>query len=1106
MSKAQATLRRLIAAVTVATFVLGSLLAVQSAALAVGGQNGSLAGTVQTDQHEPVPDALVTAASPSGSYHARTDAKGFFSLLGLPADTYTVSIERAGFQTQTITGVTVLGDQTQNLNTIVLSRRVIGRVAVHAVNSAFQPSQTIDQTTLSGARISQALGTATSNNEEQLLLAAPGVQEDSSGNITIRGSQGTEIGYQFDGINFSAPFFDENGSAGAFKMGGYLNGFAAGTGGSVQVISGSGDATQGNIGAGAVNIVPPRGTYPASGIASYTFGSPYRQNQYDLDYGIATRNGSISNYLALDNDYYVPTYAPYGTDAATLGEYSGTSAIRHTDFMDNLIVRFGKNQDQSLQVLFRDMNEETFGDYGGLTNNQYYPYNPLTLGNLPGIGFAGQIPVSELGPTLPGYPTGAVNPVAPSETSSTPTHFLKIGYNATLGASTFLSADYFNWAQDQILTNVDVGNAAPLYQDTGGQRVGFDLNVSHQFGVSHTVTIATRFENDFPRWYGLQPQLSLYALLFPLIGYAPGNYPNLANFLTPVGGACPVPEAAGGCYIYDNDGHVPVTIPTWGIDYHGADFQNYGVGIRDQWTVSSKLKLDYGLREDGARYHWGTNPYQDASDGGDPSDVGTMFLSPKFATPNIIQPRFAAVYDLTPNDAIRASYGRSVEFAFGQTAGTPFNMTNVNPLLDTLAPYGGMAAQLAAPTCGSGYNNVPQGPGAKLNPGAYTSNGNFAPYYFPCTSYAQQLAWQYDQFFDAPDYGGSNQETFSNYDVEYSHQFTHGALTGWGLKLTGWWRRGFNIYEDVLLASGPPNPATGQTSGSTFNVKPDGIEKAFGTEFNVTTPDRPYGWSGYLTANYLSEFTTVPPACCGVNGQYVSDTLPGLIPEQFLNSGTMYRNNALPPLDVDTGISYKTRSGFKITPIFIGTTGYPIGVGASTIGFVNGLLGSIPSTNLGEAGPIAGVGGPNKSYNAPSYVDPALPGSYVSPNIAATRGYTEPGLAGGALSSPTDTLNLDLEYDLGHDGRNVIGMYVANVMNNHYGVVYDNNLYQPVSTGVAGPQTGQQYASSNPASPGYAYYIAGLRNVPAYNGGANYPFISPYQAGITFNFYVQRKF
>jgi hypothetical protein len=1112
MSKAQASMRRLLSALIVATFVLSSFLSMRAPALAVGGQVGSLSGNIVGDQHEPIADAAVTAASPSGSYHARTDAKGFFSLLGLPADTYTVSIEKPGYQAQTITGVTILGDGSQTINTVTLSRRVIGRVSARAANSAFQPSQTIDQTTLSGARISQALGSATSSNEEQLLLAAPGVQEDSSGNITIRGSQGTEIGYQFDGVNFTAPFFDENGGAGMYQSGGYLNGFASGTGGSIQVISGSGDATQGNIGAGAVNIVPPRGTYPAGGLLSYTFGSPYRQNQYDFDYGIATRNGSISNYLAYDIDNYVPQYAPYGSPASqqtlngTYGQFSGPSAIRHQDFLDNLIFRFGKNEDQSLQILYRSMYEDDYGAYGGFAGNPFYTNNALALGNFQGLGSFG-VGTSQI-PPLPGVPTGATTPNQPPLTSQTLTNFLKVGYTKTLGSSTFLTADYYNWYNTQNTYQIDNGAAQPLYQSVGGQRVGFDLDITHQFGSSHTVTIATRYENSWPRWYADEPAYG-FDVLNDLEG-APLNYPSLGDFATPtngaVGGPCPAP-GPNGCYIFDHDGGVTVPVPAFGIDYHGTVIEDWGVGIRDQWTISSKLKLDYGLREDAANYKIGTNVYQTPSlESSNPSDIGADLLSAKFLQPHIVQPRFAFVYDIDRDDAIRASYGRSVEFAYGQTFGTPMSLTDVSPLLNGIAPIGGAAGQAAQPTCGSGYNHEPQAPGAKAGAGGAISSygGNLPVYYFPCTSYAQQLFWAYDQLFDAPDYGGTAQETFSNYDFQYSHQFSSGFFQGWALKATTWWRRGFNIYEDVLLANGPPNPATGEASSSTFNVKPNGIEKAFGEEFGITTPDRPYGWSGYLTANYLSEFTTVPPASNG--GAYISDSLPGLVPADLLNSGTVFRTNTLPPFNLDMGVSYKTKSGFKITPIFMATTGYPIGVGSETFTNVNGVLTEVPSTNFGSAGPIGGVVGPGDAFNAPAYVDPALPGSYTHPNIAATRGYDEPALAGGKLSNPTDTLNLDFEYAFGDGQRNTAGIYIGNVLANHYGIPFDNNLWQPVATGVGGPKTGTQNTTSNAASTFYQYYLEGVANYQGYDGGSTYPFISPYGPGLTFTFYVQRKF
>ncbi len=95
------------------------------------------------------------------------------------------------------------------------SLKTIVHVNARARNGAFQPTQTQDVTTISGQRITQALGNATSRNEQNLILAAPGAMLDSQGNITVRGSLNVELGYQYDGVNFTIPFFDGNGGGGA---------------------------------------------------------------------------------------------------------------------------------------------------------------------------------------------------------------------------------------------------------------------------------------------------------------------------------------------------------------------------------------------------------------------------------------------------------------------------------------------------------------------------------------------------------------------------------------------------------------------------------------------------------------------------------------------------------------------------------------------------------------------------------------------------------------------------------------------------------------------------------------------------------------------------
>jgi hypothetical protein len=241
--------------------ILIALFAVlETPAYAAGGVTGTLRGTV-VDQADakPIAGAAIDVISGSGTFHATSDAHGFFTLLDLPPDTYVVKINATGYEPVTLTGVTVFGDQTQTIGVakLVKGLKTIANVQSRNASSAFQPHQTIDVTTFQGARVDQALGERGNTNENQLILSAPGVIKNtefrpgpgnSSNSFTIRGSASVEIGYQFDGVDYRGSFFDENPSQA------FLNGVGGGKGG-LQVVSGAGDATQGGIGAGVINLI-----------------------------------------------------------------------------------------------------------------------------------------------------------------------------------------------------------------------------------------------------------------------------------------------------------------------------------------------------------------------------------------------------------------------------------------------------------------------------------------------------------------------------------------------------------------------------------------------------------------------------------------------------------------------------------------------------------------------------------------------------------------------------------------------------------------------------------------------------------------------------------
>src|SRR5215469_16150170 len=80
---------------------------------ALAGTTGRLSGTVLTVTGTPIAGAVIKVSSPAPSVNTTTDATGAFTFISLAPDTYTVSVEKQGFQPQSVAGVTVFADATQ---------------------------------------------------------------------------------------------------------------------------------------------------------------------------------------------------------------------------------------------------------------------------------------------------------------------------------------------------------------------------------------------------------------------------------------------------------------------------------------------------------------------------------------------------------------------------------------------------------------------------------------------------------------------------------------------------------------------------------------------------------------------------------------------------------------------------------------------------------------------------------------------------------------------------------------------------------------------------------------------------------------------------------
>ena len=247
-----------------------------SPAFAAGGQTGNVSGAVTDTAKLPITDPTVTLASPISRLVTKTDARGFFDV---PVDTYTISVQAKSVEPFSQTGITVFGDNTVDIGTLRLDRglKTIGRITRRAASSAFTPNQTTPQFTVAGSQLEDTQGKKSNSSLSSALLAVPGFQTDSTGNLVLQGSLRDQIRYQIDGVDFSDQGFNGSVNNGFFKE------IA-----SLQVVPGAGDLSQANAGAG--NLVVKQGSYPGQGLLDAEIGNHTFSHQLNTAYGTATSN------------------------------------------------------------------------------------------------------------------------------------------------------------------------------------------------------------------------------------------------------------------------------------------------------------------------------------------------------------------------------------------------------------------------------------------------------------------------------------------------------------------------------------------------------------------------------------------------------------------------------------------------------------------------------------------------------------------------------------------------------------------------------------------------------------------------------------------------
>jgi len=958
-------------------------------------------------------------------------------------DSYTVTVEAPGYQTENIAGVIVFGDETDSANaTLQKQLKTIAHVTARSVASAYQPSQTVDSYTVNKAQMLQSTGNPNSTDESAVLLSVPGVTMTNAGTVTIRGGAAYEVGYQYDGVTFKEPFLGGNGSMGL------MNGL-----GSVQVVEGAGDATQGGVGAGVINVIPQRGSGPGTGSVDFQVGGPNFDHQMSFNYGFSTPDNRISEYFGYTGQRYAPYLGYSTTPLNQYGDQYATTYQSNNQFVNNLFYNFGKNNHETLQMLYTNVSQEGYQGFYG-PGYEYYPYdfNPsLATGegtqflygsNGPGGGVLTGLTESQYSSLVglaPGTPGVNETITTPQQNFSNNTEFLKFEYDNRINPSTYLAVRYYNWnslqSADGSYTNGAWQTGTPGLtvgaETTGGYTSGFSADLEHQFGSNLTVSLEGQYNILHPLFDLYEPQLQL---LTPVIS-------DLPNQIAPTDWVTGGYFCTNG-YLSCPNGVANTRVPSWGINYNKTFFDQWGTGLRFQYSPTDALKFDLGVRDEGQVQHWynqlstigqatpsigylsscaypiaTANPTATSAQMAgllaatcasspvtNPFDVASSSWTNRVLRPTELQPRLAASFEINRYNSVRFGYGRSAVFADAQTAGTPF------------ATYG-----LGA------YTNIPAKPGSLC--------GWSATLVFPCANAAQQLYWAGDNV-EAPDAGNGTPAIYSNYDLSFNHLFKN----GWGTRVTGFDKLGTDLPSFFII-----NPVLG-----IFGVGNQGLNKTAGVELNVTTPERPLGVSGFFTATYQNVLTTTPPFT------FAETTVP-IVPNASLALHDLYRAGYVSPFDIRVGALDNLKNGFTISPQLEFNIGYPYTVGNMIAGQLSdGSYANIPQVDFGPGitGGLTSLIGTNPgSAVSTNYYDPAYPGSAFNPNIAATRGTPGTAANGGKLSHANLTADLTLQWK---HGPNTLGIQLMNLFGNAFvgAVPSVNPYYQPVANGISGPQTG----------------------------------------------------
>jgi hypothetical protein len=301
---------------------------------------GIIVGTVKADSGPPLANISIAVASPSGRATAGTDANGRFALLGLPPDTYELSVQVTGYEAFS-ERVTVGPGQTQRV-AVTLQKTLRTLATVRASGAPFALADPSDSFVVSGEQAralsptasSAGLASYTAGTVQGAIANVPGIDLDEFANAILRGAKVGDAVFDYDSIPIPQGLIAE--------PGGNVDGAQLPTTGVASTtVTLAGYTNEGdNSMAGVINQIAAVGTYPSFTSVELADGVGTRLQQADVEYlgaspdlrwryAFAARTGSQYYTYGDGQTFYPGEAGTYGIALQNRSQFSLESNIHY---------------------------------------------------------------------------------------------------------------------------------------------------------------------------------------------------------------------------------------------------------------------------------------------------------------------------------------------------------------------------------------------------------------------------------------------------------------------------------------------------------------------------------------------------------------------------------------------------------------------------------------------------------------------------------------------------------------------------------------------------------------------------------------------------------